>query len=105
MYWGPTTVRPIGEAGLNFAHNANPAVEPLLQVGRQNPDHQVRVEAYQQVDRILNGQDFPYIYMGRSIGAAFTRQNVAGMGGATTADGQRVLFAPGIVNPAEMWLA
>lgn len=105
VYWSPTTVAPVGEPALNFAHNENPRIQELLEAGRTSADPQSRRSAYQEIDQILNGEDFPNIYMGRSIGAAFTRPVVGGMGQATSPEGTRLLFSPGVVGPAELWLA
>jgi peptide/nickel transport system substrate-binding protein len=93
-----------GSIALNFARNSDPRIEAALQKGRTSADPEVRVEAYQTVDKLL-AQDVPYIWVNRGSWSLSGADNVENFAGATLVGGGRAEgFRAGTFIPTEIWL-
>lgn len=80
----------------NYMKYANPQVDSLLELARVNADPQVRLESYQQVNRIL-AADSPAIFLTRKVGAIIHKPTVQNVPPAQWAGVQ-------IFRSTEIWL-
>lgn len=62
IWWHPEAVAPVGDIGLNFARNENPAIGEALDAARQTTDPAEELEYYQEVQRLL-AEDIPYVWL------------------------------------------
>jgi len=100
-----TTVAPIGQVGLNFARNADPAIEAALLVGRSTTDHAARVQAYRTVNRRL-ATDLPYLWIGRDVFPWASSTRVRGIARRPLPNGTAgYAYDEGVFFPAVLWLA
>jgi peptide/nickel transport system substrate-binding protein len=88
LWWSPTEIFGTGPQAIasNFARNADPVMEALLQQGRTSTDPATRVAAYQSIAKQLN-KDLPYIWQDRSIWAIVARPNVQNWNNPLTPSG------------------
>ena len=101
VWLSPTTAS--GPIALNFARNKDQALETALQKGRTHADHATRVEAYQEVDRLL-AKDLPYIWTARATWSLTASNSVLNFNNLKLPDGTGSRgFADGIMNPTPMW--
>lgn len=80
----------------NYMSYSNPQVDALLELARVNADPQVRLESYQQVNRIL-AQDAPAIFLMRKVGALIHKPAVQNVPAAEWVGVQ-------IFRSTEIWL-
>jgi len=100
-----TTVEPIGTVGLNFARNADPAIEQAFLSGRSTLDRATRVQAYRTVNERL-GVDLPYAWIGRDIFPFAAVDRVQGIRRLTLPGGRAgYAYNEGVFFPAHLWLA
>jgi len=59
----------------NYMKYANPKVDSLLELARVNADPKVRLESYQEVNKIL-AEDSPVIFLMRKVGAVIYKPSV-----------------------------
>ena len=89
----------------NFARNADPQIEVLLQQGRQSTDPSTRAQAYQGVAKRFN-QDLPYIWTTRTTWAVVARPNVQNFNNPTTpAGGKAYGMIAGDIWTPQIWLS
>ena len=62
IWWHPEAASPIGEFGLNFARNENPAIGEHLDAARETTDPAEERTHYQEVMKLL-AQDIPYLWL------------------------------------------
>ena len=99
-----TTVEPVGTLGLNFARNADPAIEAALLVGRSTTDRAARVNAYRTVNERL-ATDLPYLWIGRDVFPFAGSTRVQGIAHRTLPDGAAgYAYNEGVFFPAVLWL-
>jgi len=99
-----TTVAPIGTIGLNFARNADPAIETALRLGRSTLDRNARIAAYRTVDQRL-AVDLPYAWIGRDVFPFAASQRVQGIERYILPGGQSgYAYNEGVFFPAHLWL-
>jgi peptide/nickel transport system substrate-binding protein len=80
----------------NYMKYANPKVDSLLELARVNADPKVRLDSYQQVNRIL-AEDSPVIFLMRKVGAIIYKPSVQNVPPAEWIGVQ-------IIRPTEIWL-
>ncbi|KAB7629226.1 hypothetical protein D8B34_17510 [Verminephrobacter eiseniae] len=80
----------------NYMRYANPQLDALLELARVNADPKVRLESYQQANRIL-AEDAPVIFLMRKIGAIIHKPSVRNVPPAQWAGVQ-------IFRATEIWL-
>ena len=99
-----TTVAPVGTVGLNFARNADPAIEAALLTGRSTTDRSVRTAAYRTVNERL-ASDLPYAWIGRDVYPFAAIQRVRGIERFTLPGGRPgYAYNEGVFFPAHLWL-
>jgi peptide/nickel transport system substrate-binding protein len=99
-----TTVEPIGTIGLNFARNADPAIEAALLVGRSTTDHVARIRAYRTVNERL-ATDLPYLWIGRDVFPFASSTRVRGIAHRPLPGGRAgYAYDEGVFFPAVLWL-
>ena len=99
-----TTVQPIGTVGLNFARNADPAIEAALLAGRSATDHAARVQAYRTVNERL-ARDLPYLWIGRDVFPFASSTRVQGIARRRLPDGTAgYAYDEGVFFPGVLWL-
>jgi peptide/nickel transport system substrate-binding protein len=99
-----TTVTPVGAIGLNFARNADPAIEAALRTGRSTTDRSARNAAYRTVNERL-AADLPYAWIGRDVFPFAAIQQVGGIDTVTLPDGRPgYAYNEGVFFPAHLWL-
>ncbi len=99
-----TTVEPIGTVGLNFARNADPAIEAALVQGRSTTDPATRVAAYRTVDERL-ARDLPYLWIGRDVFPYAASTRVRGIAHRVLPNGVAgYAYDEGVFFPAVLWL-
>lgn len=103
VWLSPTTAS--GAIALNFARNRDPEIETALQQGRRSSDPAARVEAYQNVDKLL-AKDLPYLWISRGAWSMTANSKVTNFAGPTFPDGMRAEgFRSGIFTPTQIWLS
>ncbi len=80
----------------NYMKYSNPKVDSLLQLARVNADPKVRMESYQEVNRIL-AEDAPVVFLMRKVGAVIYKPSVQNVPPAEWVGVQ-------IIRPTEIWL-
>jgi peptide/nickel transport system substrate-binding protein len=99
-----TTVAPVGTIGLNFARNADPAIEAALLTGRSTTDRSARIAAYRTVNERL-ATDLPYAWIGRDVFPFAATHRVGGIEQFTLPGGQPgYAYNEGVFFPAHLWL-
>lgn len=78
IWWHSSTANPIGQLALNFARNKDPEIDAALTTGRQNPDPDVRKDAYQTVAKRF-AVDVPYVWIGTTVWAVASKPRVQGV--------------------------
>jgi len=105
VWLSPTTAGSPGGFALNFARNKDPAIETALQQGRTNPDRAARVEAYQNIDKLL-AKDLPYLWLSQAPWSVTARAGVMNFANPILPDGTRGHgFASGTFTPTQIWLS
>ncbi|HXY26817.1 MAG TPA: ABC transporter substrate-binding protein, partial [Acidimicrobiales bacterium] len=107
LWWSPTEIFGTGPTALapNFARNADPEIEVLLQQGRQSTDPATRAQAYQQIAKQIN-KDIPYIWQDRTTWAVVARSNVQNFNNPMTPDGGKAYgMLAGDVWTPQIWLS
>ncbi|HEY5109399.1 MAG TPA: ABC transporter substrate-binding protein, partial [Acidimicrobiales bacterium] len=99
-----TTVAPVGTIGLNFARNADPAIEAALLTGRSTTDRSARIAAYRTVNERM-ATDLPYAWIGRDVFPFAATHRVGGIERFTLPGGQPgYAYNEGVFFPAHLWL-
>ncbi len=102
VWLSPTTANP--PIALNFARNKDPRIEAALQQGRTHSDPAARIEAYQNVDKLL-AEDLPYLWFSRAPWSITGSTTVMNFANPILPDGTRGLgFAGGVFTPAQIWM-
>jgi peptide/nickel transport system substrate-binding protein len=107
LWWSPTEIFGTGPSAIasNFARNADPEIEALLQEGRQQTNPSVRALAYQGVAKQLN-KDLPYIWTDRTIWAIVSDPNVQNFNNPSTPAGAKAYgMMVGTVWASEIWIS
>jgi peptide/nickel transport system substrate-binding protein len=79
LWWHSENANPPGEGlSLNFARNENPDIDAALEEGRSADDPDLRLDAYQRVEQLIN-DDVPYIWLDRAEWAVIAKPNVRGI--------------------------
>jgi peptide/nickel transport system substrate-binding protein len=93
-----------GPIALNFARNKDAFLEAALQEGRTTSTPEVRIEAYQTVDKLL-AHDLPYIWVSRAPWSMTAKPTVANFAGPTFPGGGRAEgFRAGTFTTTEIWV-
>jgi ABC-type transport system substrate-binding protein len=102
IFWSPTNINSL--FSINMARNTDPKMEVALQKGRQSPNQSDRVDAYQQVSKLM-GSDIPYIWYDRTVWAIGAQPKVQNFNNPTTpAGGKAFSLIQGAIWPTEIWL-
>jgi peptide/nickel transport system substrate-binding protein len=102
VWLSPTTANP--PIALNFARNKDPRIETALQKGRQSSVKSVRVEAYQEVDKLL-AEDLPYLWISRAAWSLTGNETVQNFANPILPDGTQGLgFTGGVFSPTQIWM-
>lgn len=89
---------------INFARNADPAIQSALDQARQTTDPGVQKQAYETIAHRF-AVDLPYIFYGRDVWYVSADKKVQNWNNPTSPSGQRGLtMLSGIVWPTEVWL-
>jgi peptide/nickel transport system substrate-binding protein len=105
VFWHSSTVRPIGQVGLNYTRFADPVIDQALDEGRESSDPAIRRPAYERLQRRF-AETVPYIWLARLDWVIARRprvydaRNVTLPGGAVAAP-----FESGVFRLTETWLA
>ncbi len=105
LWWSPTEIFGTGPSAIasNFARNADPVIETLLQQGRTQTDPAVRAAAYQGIAKQLN-KDLPYIWQDRATWAIVSRPNVQNWNNPTTPEGAKAYgMIVGTIWTPQIW--
>jgi ABC-type transport system substrate-binding protein len=105
LWWSPTEIFGTGPQAIasNFARNADPVVEALLQQGRTSTDPATRAAAYQGIAKQLN-KDLPYIWQDRTTWAVVARPNVQNWNNPTTPQGSKAYgMIVGTIWTPQIW--
>jgi peptide/nickel transport system substrate-binding protein len=77
VFWSSTTDAPNGELSINLTHTVTPELDEALNTGRASLDPEVRREAYDSVQRILN-EELTHIWLFDAVWAVATKDSVHG---------------------------
>jgi len=88
VWWSSTTVGGPGQVSLNIARNSDSRIEQQLLIGRHSTVHGERLAAYQKVSQYL-ADDLPFLYLYKTLWAAISKPNVAGITHQTLPGGQQ----------------
>lgn len=77
IFWSSSTDAPNGELSVNFTHTVTPELDEALNAGRASLDPDVRREAYDNVQRILN-EELTHIWLYEQVWALATKDTVHG---------------------------
>jgi peptide/nickel transport system substrate-binding protein len=104
IFWSTTTVSS-GSLSINMARNADPAIEKALLSGRENTEHEVRVAAYQTVNKRL-ALDLPYLWTDRAVWAVIGNPTVQNFNNPTTPQGTPAYgMIGGSIWPTQIWIS
>jgi peptide/nickel transport system substrate-binding protein len=102
VWLSPTTAS--GLIALNFARNKDPRIETALQQGRTHAEPAARIEAYQQVDKLLS-EDLPYLWISRAPWSITGNDTTMNFANPVLPDGTRGQgFGGGVFTPAQIWV-
>ena len=102
IWFSTSTVQPSGTS-INMARNDDPRIEQAMQTGMSSPRTSVRTAAWRRVNELL-GQDVPYVWTNRLIGAVISRPNVQNWAGPKAPNGTPLLGnAQGVFWPTQIW--
>lgn len=105
VWWSTTTISPIGQIGLNFPRNSDPAIESAMLTGRATTSQATRVTAYRTVNERL-AKDLPYLWIQQYLFTEVAQSRVQNFNSRILPDGSPgYSFDEGIFYPTQIWLA
>jgi ABC-type transport system substrate-binding protein len=105
FWWSTTTVKPVGQIGLNFSRNNDPVLEQNLLTGRHTTDQSTRIKAYQAVNERL-AADLPYMWIAPNLFSEVATQRVQNFANPTLpSGGKQYAFNQGQFFPTQIWLS
>ena len=105
VWWSETTVKPVGQIGLNFARNSDPIIEENMLTARHTSDTASRTKAYQAVNEQL-AKDLPYLWLQQYLFSAVAVSRVQNFANPTLPSGAPAYaFDEGIFSSTAIWLS
>ena len=105
VWWSETTVKPVGQIGLNFARNSDPIIEENMLTARHTSDTASRTKAYQAVNEQL-AKDLPYLWLQQYLFSAVAVSRVQNFANPTLPSGAPAYaFDDGVFSSTAIWLS